>query len=43
MSIYFSLSKILLMEKISIPWKTVKGTLKQLFVQKDKSFGKMKL
>ena len=38
--IYF---KILLMEKISIPWKTVKGTWNSSFLKKIKSFGKMKL
>ena len=36
-SIYLGLYKILLMEKISIPWKTVKE-LEQLFAQKDKKF-----
>ena len=42
MSIYFSLSKILLMEKIPVPWKAP-GTV---FAQKDKKFwedGIMKL
>ena len=38
MSIYFSLYKILLIEKTSIPWKTVKGTLELFFAQKDKKF-----
>ena len=45
-SIYSSLYKILLMEKTSIPWKTVKNHLEQFFVQKDKKFwedGIMKL
>ena len=42
-SIYFGLYKILLMEKISIPWKTVKGTWNSSFVKKIKSFGKMEL
>ena len=45
-SIYFSLYKILLMEKTSIPWKTVKNHLEQFFVQKDEKFwedGIMKL
>ena len=45
MSISFSLYKILLMEKISIPWKT-KSHLEQLFAQKDKNLredGIMKL
>ena len=37
-SIYSSLYKILLMEKTSIPWKTVKNHLEQFFVQKDKKF-----
>ena len=41
-SIYFGLYKILLMEEISIPWKTIKGTW-QFFAQKDKSLGKMEL
>ena len=27
------------MEKISIPWKSVKGTWKSSFAQKDKKFG----
>ena len=38
-SIYFGLHKILLMEKISVPWKTVKGTRNSTFYQKDKKFG----
>ena len=38
MSIYFSLYKILLIEKTSIHWKTVKGTLELFFAQKDKKF-----
>ena len=38
MSIYFSLYKIILIEKISIPWKTVKGTLELFFAQNDKKF-----
>ena len=29
------------MEKISIPWKTIKGTLESFFSQKDKNLGKM--
>ena len=44
MSTYFSLYKIFFVEKISIPWKTVKG--KQFFAWKDKKFwedGIMKL
>ena len=36
--LYLSLYKILLMEKISIPWKTVKGTSSLL--KKIKCFGK---
>ena len=35
-SIYFGLYKILLMEKISIPWKTVKGTWNSSLLKKDK-------
>ena len=35
--------KILLMEKISIPWKTVKGTWNSSLLKKIKSFGKMEL
>ena len=42
-STYFGLYKILLMEKISIPWKTVKGTWKSSLLKKRKSFGKMDL
>ena len=42
-SIYFGLYKILLMEKISIPWKTVKGTCNSSMLKKIKSFGKMEL
>ena len=38
MSIYFGLYKILLMEKISVPWNTVKGTLEESFAQRDKKF-----
>ena len=34
--IYFGVYKILLMEKISIPWKTAKVTLEQFFAQKYK-------
>ena len=41
--IYFGLKKILLMEKISILWKTVKGTWNSSLVKKIKSFWKMKL
>ena len=42
-SIYFGLYKILLMEKISIPYKTVKGTWNSSLLKKIKSFGKMEL
>ena len=42
-SIYFGLYKILLMEKISIPWKTVQGTWNGSLLRKIKSFGKMEL
>ena len=35
-SVHLGLYKILLMEKISIPWKTVKRHLEQFFAQKDK-------
>ena len=42
-SIYFDLYKILLMEKLSIPWKTVKGTWNNSLLKKIKSFGKMEL
>ena len=42
-SIYFGLYKILLMEKISIPWKTVKGTWNNSLLKKIKNFGKMEL
>ena len=42
-SIYFNLYKILLMEKILIPWKTVKGTWNSSLLKKIKSFGKMEL
>ena len=43
-SIYFSLYQVLLMEKISIPWKTVKGTWSNSLLKKIKnSFGKMEL
>ena len=38
-SIDFCLYKILLMEKISIPWKTVKGTWNSALHKKIKSFG----
>ena len=43
MSIYFGLYKILLMERQSIPWKTVKGIWNISLLKKTKSFGKMKL
>ena len=39
----FSLYRILLMEKISMPQKTVKGTWNSSLVKKIKSFWKMKL
>ena len=42
-SIYFGLYKILLMEKISILWKTVKGTWNSSLLKKIESFGKMEL
>ena len=38
---YFGVYKILLMEEISIPWKTVKGTWNSSLLKKMKSFGKM--
>ena len=43
MFIYFGLYKILLMETISIPWKTVKGTWNSSLLRKIKSFGKTEL
>ena len=42
-SIYFILYKILLMEKNSIPWKTVKGTWNTSLLKQVKSFGKTDL
>ena len=42
-SAYFGLYKILLMQEISIPWKTVKGTWNSSLLKKIKSFGKMEL
>ena len=42
-SISFSLYKILLMEKNSIPWKSVKNTWNSSLLKKIKSFGKMGL
>ena len=42
-SIYFGLYKILLMEKISVPWESVKGTWNRSSFKKIKSFGKMEL
>ena len=42
-SVYFGLSKSLVMEKILIPWKTVKGTWTSSLLKKIKSFGKMEL
>ena len=41
--IYFGLYKILLMEKIPIPWKTVEGTWNSSLFKKIKRFGKMEL
>jgi len=41
MSIYFDLYNILLMEKISIPWKTVKGNWNNPLLKKIKSLRKM--
>ena len=35
--------KILLMEKISIPWKTAKGAWNSFLLKKIKSFGKIEL
>ena len=40
---YFGLYKILLMENISIPWKTVKGIWNSFLPQKVQSFQEMKL
>ena len=42
-SIYFSLYKILLMEKNSTPWKTAKGSWNSSLLKKIKRFGKMEL
>ena len=42
-SIYLGLYKILLMEKISIPWKTIKGTWDSSLLKKIRSLGKMEL
>ena len=42
-SVYFDLYKILLMEEILIPWKTVKGTWDSSLLKKIKSSGKMEL
>ena len=42
-SIYFGLYKILLVEKISVPWKTVKSTWSSSLLKNLKSLGKMKL
>ena len=39
----YRISKILLMEKYSVPWKTSKGTWNRPLLKKIKSFGKMKL
>ena len=38
MFVYLGLYKILLMEKNSIPWKTVKGTWNSYLLKKDKKF-----
>ena len=43
MPIYFGFYKILLMENISTPWKTVKGTRNGSLLKKIKSFGKIEL
>ena len=43
MSIYFGLYKFISMEKISISWKTVKGTWNSYLLKKIKSFGKMEV
>ena len=43
MSIYFGLYKILLMEKILIPRKTVKGTWNSSLLKNINNFGKMEL
>ena len=43
MSIYFSLYKILLMEKMSIPWMIVKDTWKSSLLRKIQSFGEVGL
>ena len=43
MSVYFDLYKIVLMEEILIPWKTVKGTWDSSLLKKIKSSGKMEL
>ena len=43
MSIYFSLYKILLMEKMSIPWMIVKDTWNSSLLKKIQSFGKVEL
>ena len=42
-SVYFVLHKILLMEKISIPWNTIKETWYSSLLKKMKTFGKMEL
>ena len=42
-SIYFRLYKILLMEKIAIPWKNIKGTWNSSLLKKIKSLGKPEL
>ena len=42
-SIYFSLYKIILMEKISVTWKTAKVTWNSSLLKKINHFGKMEL
>ena len=41
--IYFGLYKILLMEKIAVPWKNIKGTWNSSLLKKIKSLGKPEL
>ena len=43
MSVCFGLYKILLMEKLSIPWKTVEGTWNSSLLKLIKRSGKMEL
>ena len=42
-SIYFRVYKILFVENISFPWKTVKGTRNSSLLKKPNCFGKMEL